>query len=295
MSVAQRGRATHASPRPPMGRSSHSIAACRTVGRGRCHGGATLGPGSSPAPSRPRAPGRGSRPRGAVHRRQGVTIRGRTRTARSSSGRRASRKRRAGSPSRGPQLTDAGARGCPGGACGADGRGVGELLDAWLSPMLAASCPSGWPCLRLSSATPPRAQTAISGLAGAARHAPAGCHSAAPHLTPPSVLDGRGAIHELAHLRVAGHSSRFWALGVRHAPRGGSAREGLRHHHVEVQAALQTEAGGSDPAQAAGVDRAGGQFVQAALARNLSIALEKGWSSPSSGGPRRVACRLVVA
>lgn len=56
-------------------------------------------------------------------------------------------------------------------------------------------------------------------------------------LAPAEVLD-YVVIHELAHLRVAGHSKRFWSLVQRHAPESHRARAWLREHHGELLAAL---------------------------------------------------------
>jgi predicted metal-dependent hydrolase len=56
-------------------------------------------------------------------------------------------------------------------------------------------------------------------------------------LAPPFVLDAV-VVHELAHLRIRGHSPTFWALVERHAPRTREARRWLREHAREVRAAL---------------------------------------------------------
>jgi hypothetical protein len=57
-------------------------------------------------------------------------------------------------------------------------------------------------------------------------------------LAPPEVLDAV-VVHELAHLRVRGHSRAFWALVERHAPQTPAARRWLRAHAREVRAALE--------------------------------------------------------
>ena len=57
-------------------------------------------------------------------------------------------------------------------------------------------------------------------------------------LVPPYVLDAV-VVHELAHLRVRGHSRAFWALVEGHAPRTAEARRWLREHAREVRAALR--------------------------------------------------------
>lgn len=56
-------------------------------------------------------------------------------------------------------------------------------------------------------------------------------------LTPPEVLD-YVVVHELAHLRVAGHGKRFWALVARHHHGAAAARQWLRDHHDEIRNAL---------------------------------------------------------
>jgi predicted metal-dependent hydrolase len=56
-------------------------------------------------------------------------------------------------------------------------------------------------------------------------------------LAPPYVLEAV-VVHELAHLRVRGHSGAFWAIVRQHAPRTPEARRWLRDHAREVRAAL---------------------------------------------------------
>jgi predicted metal-dependent hydrolase len=56
-------------------------------------------------------------------------------------------------------------------------------------------------------------------------------------LAPPFVLDVV-VVHELAHLRIRGHTRAFWALLESHAPRTPEARRWLREHAREVRAAL---------------------------------------------------------
>lgn len=57
-------------------------------------------------------------------------------------------------------------------------------------------------------------------------------------LAPPFVLDAV-VVHELAHLKIPGHSAAFWALARTHAPRTDEARRWLRAHHRELLAALE--------------------------------------------------------
>lgn len=56
-------------------------------------------------------------------------------------------------------------------------------------------------------------------------------------LCPPSVLD-YVVVHELAHLRVAGHGRRFWALVERHYGSTAEARKWLRENQDSVRHAL---------------------------------------------------------
>jgi len=56
-------------------------------------------------------------------------------------------------------------------------------------------------------------------------------------LAPPFVLDAV-VVHELAHLRIRGHTAAFWALVEQHAPRTREARRWLREHASELRAAL---------------------------------------------------------
>jgi predicted metal-dependent hydrolase len=57
-------------------------------------------------------------------------------------------------------------------------------------------------------------------------------------LAPPFVLDAV-VVHELAHLRIRGHTKRFWDLVEGHAPQTPDARRWLRTHAREVRAALE--------------------------------------------------------
>ncbi|HWH36233.1 MAG TPA: SprT family zinc-dependent metalloprotease [Candidatus Limnocylindrales bacterium] len=56
-------------------------------------------------------------------------------------------------------------------------------------------------------------------------------------MCPAEVLD-YVVVHELAHLRWAGHGPRFWALVRRHVPRADEHRRWLREHHALLRAAL---------------------------------------------------------
>ena len=56
-------------------------------------------------------------------------------------------------------------------------------------------------------------------------------------ICPPDILD-YVVVHELAHLRVAGHTAAFWRLVDRHFPAGRDVRLWLREHHDEIRHAL---------------------------------------------------------
>ena len=56
-------------------------------------------------------------------------------------------------------------------------------------------------------------------------------------LCPPHVLD-YVVVHELAHLKVAGHSRAFWRVVDRHFSDSRGARRWLREHHDEIRHAL---------------------------------------------------------
>jgi predicted metal-dependent hydrolase len=56
-------------------------------------------------------------------------------------------------------------------------------------------------------------------------------------LAPPDVLD-YVVVHELAHLRVAGHGPAFWRLVKQHFADPARARKWLRDHHDEIRNAL---------------------------------------------------------
>ncbi len=57
-------------------------------------------------------------------------------------------------------------------------------------------------------------------------------------LAPPEILD-YVVVHELAHLRERGHTSRFWSLVRSHAPHADEARRWLREHQQELRRALE--------------------------------------------------------
>jgi hypothetical protein len=56
-------------------------------------------------------------------------------------------------------------------------------------------------------------------------------------MCPPWVLD-YVVVHELAHLKIAGHQLRFWRLVEKYHPQSRAARKWLRDHRDEVRHAL---------------------------------------------------------
>jgi predicted metal-dependent hydrolase len=56
-------------------------------------------------------------------------------------------------------------------------------------------------------------------------------------MCPPEILD-YVVVHELAHLRHAGHGPRFWALVRMHVPDSAAARRWLRANHDALRHAL---------------------------------------------------------
>ncbi len=56
-------------------------------------------------------------------------------------------------------------------------------------------------------------------------------------MCPPHVLD-YVVVHELAHLKVAGHSRAFWRVVDRYFADSRGARRWLREHHDELRHAL---------------------------------------------------------
>jgi len=122
---------------------------------------------------------------------------------------------------------------------GSDGRGAAELLEVWLRER-AREVISERVMARASElgVRPGR----ISIRDQSSRWASASSGGALSFswrliLAPPFVLDAV-VVHELAHLRIRGHTRRFWALVERHAPRTSEARRWLREHAREVRAAL---------------------------------------------------------
>ena len=122
---------------------------------------------------------------------------------------------------------------------GRDGRDTAQLLEAWLREqareVIAARVRARAPELEVR---PGR----ITIRDQSSRWASASASGALSFswrlvLAPAFVLDAV-VVHELAHLRIRGHTRRFWSLVELHAPRTPEARRWLRQHATELRAAL---------------------------------------------------------
>jgi predicted metal-dependent hydrolase len=122
---------------------------------------------------------------------------------------------------------------------GRDGRDSGQLLESWLRA-LARAVISERVAARASEMDVRPGPLSIRDQSS--RWASASASGALSFswrliLAPPFVLDAV-VVHELAHLRIRGHTKKFWALVERHAPRTPEARRWLRGHARDVRAAL---------------------------------------------------------
>jgi len=123
---------------------------------------------------------------------------------------------------------------------GRDGRATPELLEAWLRArareQITERVAARAPALEVQPG-------AVSIRDQSSRWASASSSGRLSFswrllLAPPFVLDAV-VVHELAHLRIRGHTRAFWALVEQHAPRTREARRWLRDHGAEVRAALE--------------------------------------------------------
>jgi predicted metal-dependent hydrolase len=122
---------------------------------------------------------------------------------------------------------------------GRDGRGTSQLLEAWLRARAREAIVAQVAVRAPQVAVRPGR---ISIRDQSSRWASASSHGDLSFswrllLTPPFVLDAV-VVHELAHLRLRGHTRAFWLLVEQHAPRTPEARRWLREHAAEVRAAL---------------------------------------------------------
>lgn len=122
---------------------------------------------------------------------------------------------------------------------GTDGRDAAAILEPWLRARARARIVERVATLADSLAVKPGRITIRdqrSRWASASRNGDLS-FSWRLILAPPYVLEAV-VVHELAHLRIRGHSPAFWALVLQHAPRTPEARRWLRDHAREVRAAL---------------------------------------------------------
>ena len=123
---------------------------------------------------------------------------------------------------------------------GRDGRTPADLLEGWLRARARLAITARVAARSAEMGVPPGR---ISIRDQSSRWASASASGALSFswrliLAPPDVLDAV-VVHELAHLRVRGHSRAFWELAERHAPQTREARRWLRAHAREVRAALE--------------------------------------------------------
>jgi hypothetical protein len=122
---------------------------------------------------------------------------------------------------------------------GRDGRDTGQLLDAWLRAHARVVIGERVAARALEMDVKPGRISIRDQSSRWASASPSAALSFSWRLllAPPFVLDAV-VVHELAHLRIRGHTPRFWALVERYAPRTPEARAWLREHAREVRAAL---------------------------------------------------------
>jgi predicted metal-dependent hydrolase len=122
---------------------------------------------------------------------------------------------------------------------GQDGRTTQDLLDPWLRARARDEIEARVEARGAEMAVQPRR---ISIRDQSSRWASASASGNLSFswrliLAPPYVLDAV-VVHELAHLRIRGHSRSFWTLVESYASRTAEARRWLRENSREVRAAL---------------------------------------------------------
>ncbi len=120
-----------------------------------------------------------------------------------------------------------------------DGRGPAEILEAWLRERARSAVTAAVERHAADLSVAP-ASIAIRDTVsrwGSCSRRGALSFSWRLVLTPPAALDSVAA-HEACHLRVFGHSPRFWALLDTRAPDHAAWRRWLRRHAPELHAAL---------------------------------------------------------
>jgi predicted metal-dependent hydrolase len=122
---------------------------------------------------------------------------------------------------------------------GRDGRTTATMLEAWLRERAHATIAERASAFALAlDVRPTRISVRDQRTRwGSASRSGALSFSWRLILSPPEVLDAV-VVHELAHLRIRGHSRAFWALVERHAPQTPAARRWLREHARELRGAL---------------------------------------------------------
>jgi predicted metal-dependent hydrolase len=122
---------------------------------------------------------------------------------------------------------------------GRDGRGTTDLLESWLRDRAATVIGDRVAALAPPMRVVPTRITIRDQRTRWASASPSGALSFSWRLllAPPEALDAV-VVHELAHLRIRGHSRAFWALVERHAPQTPAARRWLREHARELRRAL---------------------------------------------------------
>lgn len=154
----------------------------------------------------------------------------RVRVAAAPSGVRASRVSRVGGDDGDELLVEVGPR---------DGRGPAEILEAWLRERARAAVTAAVERHAANLSVAP-ASIAIRDTVsrwGSCSRRGALSFSWRLVLAPPAALDSIAA-HEACHLRVFGHSAKFWALLETRAPDHAIWRRWLRRHAPELHAAL---------------------------------------------------------
>ena len=122
---------------------------------------------------------------------------------------------------------------------GRDGRDTSDLLESWLRDRAASVIAGRVAALASAVGVTPARLTIRDQRTRWASASPSGALSFSWRLllAPAEALDAV-VVHELAHLRIRGHSRAFWALVERHAPQTPTARRWLREHARELRRAL---------------------------------------------------------
>lgn len=123
---------------------------------------------------------------------------------------------------------------------GADGRSPAVLLECWLRTLARRIISSDVEVRAVEMGVLPARIAIRDQVSRWASASPRGTLSFSWRLilAPPEVLDAV-VVHELAHLRVRGHSRAFWELVEHHAPATAASRAWLRTHAAEMRAALE--------------------------------------------------------